>query len=178
MTTALDRWAAAGLVEVTLPSGFRVRILPVTPSALVMFGLAPSIVGDVLGMADAPAPEIEARLGQTALDIALRAVKDVWDDEAGEWMPVTLTAAVVARGAFPPEDLDRIMETSLAPLEAAGEGPVSLDDLRTFRDERPGHGPGTDGGTLGEPTQLPRRTRRAAARTGARRGPRHAAAGG
>lgn len=176
--TALDRWAAAGLVEVTLPSGFRVRILPVTPSALVLFGLAPSLVGEVVGMADAPPAEVETRLGQTALDIALRAVKDLWDEETGSWMPVTLTSAVVSRGAFPTEDLDRIMETALARLEIAGEGSVSLDDLRPFRYHGPSADSGADGRTLGEPTKLPRRARRSAARAGARRGPRDAVAGG
>lgn len=169
--TALERWKAAGLVEVPLPSGFRIKVVPVTPATLVLLDLAPTIVDEVLDARTAGVPDEEAaaKVGNSALDVAVRAVRYLWDDETKTWEPVSLTVADLVAGGFLPDDVEALMDAALSRL-AGEEAAVTEDDLRGFRDESTGDGDREDGGAV-RPTPLePRRARRSAARTGARRG--------
>lgn len=169
--TALERWKEAGLVEVGLPSGFRIKLLPVTPATLVLFNLAPSIIDEVLESADKDATEEEAAsdLGATALDIAFKGIRYLWDDEAQTWEHVSLTAADAHSGAFDPADIEAVMKTALAPIRAE-EGQTGYDALRTFRGDAQSDAPGEDGRAVRAAPLAPRRARRSAARAGTRRG--------
>lgn len=168
--SALERWKEAGLVEVGLPSGFQIKVLPVTPATLVLLNLAPSIVDAVLDANAAGETEEQAGagLGGTAMDVAFRGIRCVWDTETETWEPVSLTAADAATGAFNPDDVEAIMDAVLGRLNV--EGQAGYDDLRTFRRDATGDAPGQDGGAVRAAPVVPRRARRSAARAGAGRG--------
>jgi hypothetical protein len=175
----LRAWQEAGLVEVDLPSGFRVRIRPVSPSQLITGGLLPyELIGALVAAEDQGAKPSAEVIGMATLaylgkehELAAHSVRDIWNGDAWERIEIPVTAFV--DGTFPPDDVELITETAMSRIrmQAEQEG-VDTSDLGTFPDQRPGDVDRPDGGEV-RPTPLDaRRDRRAAARPAARRGDR------
>jgi hypothetical protein len=88
----LRAWQEAGLVEVDLPSGFRVRIRPVSPSQLITGGLLPyELIGALVAAEDQGAKPSAEVIGMATLaylgkehELAARAVRDIWNGDAWE----------------------------------------------------------------------------------------------
>lgn len=165
--TAADRWRSAGSVDVTLPSGFRVRgaIPPadeiirrgVAPRAARAAALAVEAGGSDAGGADAD-QDATAKFLDTLRMLAARFVRAVWDDEDETWEPIILTAEDFDRDEFDRRDVealiqivsyqrspDQITAASLGrPLEEAGPA----EAWAGFRDDAGGDGDSQDGGAV------------------------------
>ena len=156
MTSALDRWKTAGLVEVQLPSGFKVRGVLPTVEMLLLRGSVPGTLTEIalrfattgVNLTDSDT-ETASKFMLFAREMAAGFVRDVWNDETSEWEPVTITAADFD-GTFDQLDIDALEDLALRQKSAAqiserigGPGPIAA--WTDFRGEVVGAGVGVDG---------------------------------
>lgn len=184
MTTAQDQlaaWQEVGLVEVPLPSGFRVRVRPATAARL----MAADLLGyELLGivavehggeLAKAP-PEVQGRaydkFETNAHVVAATAVRDIWTGAA--WERITIAPEAFLDGTYDRDDVDAITQVALSRLTSAEESEgVATSDLATFRDDGSGVVDRPDGGEVRpEPVKGLPRAARPVARGAGRRGDR------
>lgn len=168
-----ERWAEAGLTEIPLPSGFRVRLRSLTPIDLVTRGIFPNdLVNEVRASGSSASleadPELSARLLKAMRTAVADSIRDVWDDEANRWEPVTVTEAELDAGTFDPRDVAALMDllterASAREIAAAAdalagnatsadveriareEAGATVTGLAPFRDQPGGAAAGNDG---------------------------------
>lgn len=168
---AFDAWATAGLVEVTLPSGFRIRGVVPARDEILRRGVAPRAArhavlqleqpGDPAGDAD---PDATSLFLATLRDMAAAFVRDVWDAASQEWIGVPrMTGEDLDRHAFDPRDieaLERIVTFAATPeqvtAESGGARPIAEEAgpaqaWAEFRDDAGGDRGGADGGAVLDP---------------------------
>lgn len=161
--TAADRWRSAGSVAVTLPSGFRVRMVVPPADEIIRQGLSPAAAMAAVMAVEAGAqadPDNDA--ARVMLDkiraIAARSVRAVWDDESGDWEPVALSFEDLADGEFDHRDveaLEAIAGHRATPAEVtarstgeAVEEAGSAEAWARFRDDGRSVGDGEGGGAV------------------------------
>lgn len=175
----LRAWQEAGLVEVDLPSGFRVRIRPVSPSQLITGGLLPyELIGALVAAEDQGTKPSAEVIGMATLaylgkehELAAHSVRDILGPDG--WERIEVTAAAFVDGTFPPDDVEAITDAAMARIRTVAESEgVETSDLATFRDERSGDVDRPDGGEVRAAPVVARRDRRTADRAAARRGDR------
>lgn len=121
---ARDRWAAAGLTEVTLPSGFKVQLSAYGAVDLATRGIFPSDL--ILAIAAAEGdqardaevmraladPEAGKALIRGMRIAAADSVRAVWDESAKPpaWEPVTITVEDLDSGTFDPRDVEALID--------------------------------------------------------------------
>lgn len=151
MDDLLEQWAAAGLTEVTLPSGYQVRLRLPEPRDLVSRGLLPTqLIAEVLAQDEAGGianvgrdnPELAVRLAASMQTMAADAIRQARRSEADEWRQVTVTPE--RYGLLPDADRERVEGLVTATLgEATGEdaratreeAAATVVGYREFRDE-------------------------------------------
>lgn len=192
----LDEWASVGLTDVTLPSGYQVRVRLPEPRDLIVRGLLPpQLIGAVLereaavGMAGVSTddPELTSSLLQAMTTLAADMIRQARKTTADEWHQVTVTPAVF--GMLPDADRETLQDLAMSNLgadevnatdpdaaaRAKREGAAgTVDAYAGFRD-----GPDGDAGRPGGADVRPApvdadRAGAAAGRPGDRRGARRA----
>lgn len=140
-TAALDAWEAEAAEPVTLPSGRRVRVVQSNITELIVAGLLPQPLVDVVLGGDVPVAGPErTRAGfdlmRRTAELAASSVKAI--EHEGQWIAVTIDVDRFRR--FPMADRVAIVKM------AVGDELGGLAyDLRPFRDEPAGDATGGDG---------------------------------
>lgn len=152
MATALERWRNAGLKEVVLPSGHKVRgVLPTVEALAVHGGLPAELSAIALQFASPAGVQLTdvasdefTRFMKFAREMAALFVRDLWDGENNKWEPVTLTAADFANGYFDPGDIDVLETIALRQGTPKEPSPVTawaeFPQIPAGADDRPGGG--------------------------------------
>ena len=165
----------SGRVEVTLPSGVRVRGFLPTLSALMRDRLLPNeLYATAVKLADPkwikqhasdPDAKFQAEANDVLNHLAASFVREEWDDGEGAWVPVHLTGADLdgPEQTLEPGDADALIALALrfrTPAEisvvagltervdastGAGEVPAAIPAWEPFRDEPGGAEAGEDG---------------------------------
>jgi len=162
----------SGRVEVTLPSGVRVRGFLPTLSALMRDRLLPNeLYATAVKLADPkwirqhasdPDPEFQGEANDVLNHLAASFVREEWDDGEGAWVPVHLTGADLdgPEQTLEPGDADALIALALrfrTPAEIsavtesvdtstdAGEVPAAIPAWEPFRVEPGGIEAGEDG---------------------------------
>jgi hypothetical protein len=163
VSSALDQWAAAGLSEVTLPSGTRVKVALVSLQSMLRDGTVPqdlrALVLSAVVDGKAPATETEAdRLLILHLQDAQTAASVRFICQAGEWQPVALSDL----SGLPTADVEALQAINFrrmtpAEVTAASEGLTAAQEeaaetLTAWRQFRDGTGEPDRGGD-GEPVR-------------------------
>jgi hypothetical protein len=205
--TARERWAAAGITAFRLPSGFIVSGVWPSFTELTSRGVLPwPLRRAVLEHTGAKLDELTEEQIQQNIEQRLRVaasfVRQLLDDETGEWEPMTLTYDELSDGSLPGDDVEALdtfvaMGGLIGPEAAAWalhlESEIALglrdrDDispapeesgvasLTDFREERGSEDAGRDGEGVEPAPVADARPNRSARRTDARRRPRAEAA--
>lgn len=159
--SAVERWKTSGRKEVTLPSGWRVRGVMPSVESLVVRGLLPTDLQTValkyatsgVQITDL-ASEAFRDFTKFAREMAAAFVREVWDDEAQAWEPVSMSASDLSE--IDPGDVDALEQIVLRQKtvdqitsgDTEGAGPVA--DKAGFPGESAGPDPGQDGGEVRE----------------------------
>jgi hypothetical protein len=111
--TAGARWASAGLVELTLPSGFRVRGVLPAPSEVIRRKIVPGqLRAAVFAMSGKKLSELtedeEAVLVDARRHQAAAFLREIYDEQRKKWEPLTVTVDDLASGAYPPADIEAL----------------------------------------------------------------------
>lgn len=192
----LDEWASVGLTDVTLPSGYQVRIRVPEPRDLIVRGLLPpQLIGAVLereatvGMAGVSSddPELTTSLLQAMTTLAADMIRQARKSADEDWRPVTVTPERF--GMLPDADREMLQDLAMSNLgadeanaadpdaaaRAKREGAAgTVDAYAGFRDGPDGDA-GRPGGADVRPASVDAdRPSPAAGRTGDRRGARRA----
>lgn len=140
----LDDWAAVGLSEVTLPSGYQVRLRLPEPKDLIVRGLLPpSLVVEVLAHESVEAavkdPDLAARMAQALRTLAADTIRQARRSVDEPWHPVTVTPERF--DMLPDADKEMVQELAASTLSAAEANDVGADPdtaARTAREEAAG----------------------------------------
>jgi hypothetical protein len=197
VSRAFDAWTEGGLIEVTLPSGLRVRGRLPMVQELILDGRVPSfLVSAAMALQGKPAEDFDDSERATFIEWqrlnAAAFIREVWDPETQAWEPEVATPEKLLKA--PPEDVDALEDLAMRIRTAeqvtaharfvAGE--ISGDELQrvmregaartvrawsTFRSPAGGHDRGPDGTDVADPPQPDprgdRQRRRPRARSGA-----------
>jgi hypothetical protein len=154
--SVLDLWAAAGLTEVPLPSGFTARIRIPQPKDLIVSGILPTdLVAAVLAYTRAGKsmdtvgeedPELARQLEASLRSVMASMVRQLRRPSGETWEPVTIDAARLAM--LPVEDQAKLEELALSAISGDDERGAGPDALATFRDQPDGNAGRTDGAAV------------------------------
>lgn len=149
----LDLWAAAGLDEVPLPSGFTARVRIPQPKDLIVSGILPTdLVSAVLAYTRAEKsmdnvgeedPELARQLESSLRSVMANMVRQLRRPGGDTWEPVTVDAARLAM--LPTEDQAKLEEVALSAISGDDERGAGSDALATFRDNPDGTAGRPDG---------------------------------
>jgi hypothetical protein len=154
----LDLYAAAGLTEIDLPSGFGARVRVPQPKDLIVRGILPTdLVEAVLAYTAAGKSMDNVGTEDPALALQLEAsLRSVMADmirqlrrpsAANTWEPVVIAAEQFAT-VVPREDQQAYETIALSAISGDAERGAGPDPLATFRRGADGNAAGADGGTV------------------------------
>jgi hypothetical protein len=157
----LSSWQTAGLVEVGLPSGYRVRgVLPMLHT-LTRADLLPTHLlevalkgADPKWLAEADKDEGRAKRTREYMDVLIASFpREVQAPGTDEWEPVSLTPADFA--TMDQADIDALEDLvfRLRTPEQV-EANIAPEDPAPFRDERQHAAAGEDGEDVGDEAEL------------------------
>lgn len=140
----VSEWAGAGLTEVALPSGVRVRLRLPEPRDLIVRGLLPTdLIAAVLAKPDAnwgavadERPELAAQMAESMNVMAADSIRQGRRTEADEWEAITVSLETYLK--LPDDDRELIEAKILANLPDEPTDTASPEAARAAREEAAG----------------------------------------